>query len=220
MKSPDFPSAVAVPLPRRFLRLIATLSCSHTFAFFTAGMSLTLATAPALHAQVSTGVIEGRVFNAATGNALVNARITLVGTNRETVTDESGSYRLAGVPAGTTDLRVLYLGMEAQTTTVQVPGNGTITREFELRLDRGSQPSRAADNIVELDVFRVVVDREMSAQAIAMNEQRLSPNIKNVVAIDEFGDRGNENIGEFLLFLPGVSIETSGSEPTTVSFET
>ncbi|MBM3852511.1 MAG: hypothetical protein FJ399_05085, partial [Verrucomicrobia bacterium] len=51
----------------------------------------------------------------------------------------------------------------------------------------------------------------------SMNEQRTAPNIKNVVAIDEFGDRGNENIGEFLLFLPGVSIATSGSEPTTVA---
>ena len=35
--------------------------------------------------------------------------------------------------------------------------------------------------------------------------------------IDEFGDRGNENLGEFLLFLPGVSVTTSGSEPTTVA---
>ena len=39
----------------------------------------------------------------------------------------------------------------------------------------------------------------MSAQALAMNEQRHAPNLKNVVAIDEYGDRGDENIGEFLM---------------------
>jgi len=172
--------------------------------------------APALRAQSGTGAIVGRVFNAATGNALVNARVTLDGTTREAITDEGGSFRFAGVPAGDAGLAVTYLGMAPQKATVKVPAGGSVQREFELSLDRAARPS-AAGEVVTLDAFTVVVDREMSAQAISMNEQRNAPNIKNVVAIDEFGDRGNENIGEFLLFLPGVSISTSGSEPTTVA---
>jgi iron complex outermembrane receptor protein len=175
---------------------------------------LALIAIPRLPAQSSpTGTIEGRVFNATNGNALVNARVTLEGTAREVVTDEGGVFRFAGVPAGEARVAVAYLGMERQLATLSVPAGGTIQREFELVLTG----SRAAGEIVRLDAFTVVVDREMSAQAIAMNEQRAAPNLKNVVAIDEFGDRGNENIGEFLLFLPGVSIATSGSEPTTVS---
>jgi len=204
--------------PDRFLvRFAAALLSSHALVLIATSTVLTLATAPALHAQVSTGVVEGRVFNAASGNALVNARVTIEGISREAITDESGSYRFAGVPAGTANIRVLYLGMESQAATVQVPAGGSVAREFELQLDRGGGSAGTPDATVKLDAFRVVADREMSAQAIAMNEQRHSPNIKNVVAIDEFGDRGNENIGEFLLFLPGVSIQTSGSEPTSVS---
>src|SRR5687767_2727116 len=103
--------------------------------------------------------------------------------------------------------------MARESATVNVSAGCTVQREFELRLE-GSARAGPAGETVKLDAFTVVVDREMSAQAIAMNEQRHAPNIKNVVAIDEFGDRGNENIGEFLLFHPGVSIETSGSEPT------
>lgn len=173
--------------------------------------------------SAATGAIEGRVFNAASGNALVNARVILEGSGREAITDDAGLYRFSGVPAGTATVRVSYLGMEPQTATLNVPAGGTATREFELRLDNTLRPRPAgpaapgAAEVVELGAFTVTAEREMSAQAIAMNEQRLAPNIKNVVAIDEFGDRGAENIGEFLLFLPGVSIETSGSEPTTAS---
>jgi TonB-dependent receptor len=158
------------------------------------------------------GTIEGRVFNAASGNALVNARVSVQGSGQTAITDEGGNFRLSA-PAGTATLRVSYLGLEPQTATVNVPASGSVMREFELALPGAS----AAGETVQLDAFRVAAAREMSAQAIAMNEQRLAPNIKNVVAIDEFGDRGAENIGEFLLFLPGVSIETSGSEPTTAS---
>jgi len=174
-----------------------------------------LLSARGARAQSASGVIEGRVYNAATGTALVNARVTLEGTSRTLITDEAGAYRFAGVPAGEARLAVSYVGMAPQAATVSVPAGGTVQREFELVL-AGARPGATAD-VVRLDAFRVIADREMSAQAISMNEQRTAPNIKSVVAIDEFGDRGNENIGEFLLFLPGVSIATSGSEPTTVA---
>ncbi len=175
-------------------------------------LALLLHPAAALRAQPATGTIEGRVFNATSGNALVNARVILDGTGREVITDEGGAYRLTGVAGGAARVTVSYLGMESQSATVNVPAGGAVQREFELKL-----AGAAAGDAVKLDTFTVVADREMSAQAISMNEQRTAPNIKSVVAIDEFGDRGNENIGEFLLFLPGVSISTSGSEPTTVA---
>lgn len=174
-------------------------------------LPLALLLAPGLRAQNATGTVEGRVFNAATGNALTNARVTLEGTAREVITDESGSYRLTGVTAGPARVTVSYLGLQRQTAEVTVTANGNVKREFELVREA------ATGETVKLDAFTVAVDREMSAQAVSMNEQRAAPNLKNVVAIDEFGDRGAENIGEFLLFLPGVSVTTSGSEPTTVA---
>ena len=151
-------------------------------------------------AQSAAGVIEGRVYNAATGSALVNARVTLEGAGREVITDEAGSFRLTGVPAGEARINVAYLGMAPQKATVSVAPGAEARRDFELVLDRAVR-SASADTI-KLDAFTVTAAREMSAQAISINEQRNAPNIKNVVAVDEFGDRGSENIGEFLLFLP------------------
>lgn len=170
----------------------------------------------AARAQTSTGVIEGRVFNAATGSALTNARVTVDGIDREVFTDSAGEFRLTGVAAGAAQINVAYVGMSAQKATVNVTAGSVVRREFELLLDRANRSTTAGD-VVKLSAFTIVEDREMSAQAVSMNEQRNAPNIKNVVAIDEFGDRGAENIGEFLLFLPGVSVTTSGSEPTTVA---
>jgi iron complex outermembrane receptor protein len=157
------------------------------------------------------GVIAGRVFNAATGVALANARVTLEGSTREVLTDATGSYRLEGVPPGSASLGVAYLGLERQAASVAVPRGGVVQRDFELA------PAGAVGGTVKLQEFTVVADREMGAQAMAMNEQRYAPNLKNVVAVDEYGDRGDENIGEFFRFLPGVALNDSGHVPNEVT---
>ncbi|MEI6466950.1 MAG: carboxypeptidase regulatory-like domain-containing protein, partial [Verrucomicrobiota bacterium] len=46
------------------------------------------------------GSVTGRVQNAATGNYLNRARVALKGTDQVVYTDESGTFRLADVPAG------------------------------------------------------------------------------------------------------------------------
>lgn len=165
-------------------------------------------------AGASLGSIEGRVFNASTGAALAKARVTVEGAGLEALSDETGFFRLAGVPAGAVRVRFSYLGFETQTATVSVTAGGAVQRDVELAL-AGAAPR--AGETVRLQEFTVVADREMSAQALAMNEQRYAPNIKNVVAIDEYGDRGDENIGEFLRFLPGVALNDSGHVPNEVT---
>ena len=180
----------------------------------TASLPLSAATSGTQNPAASTGVIEGRVFNSATGSALAKAQVTVAGTNLETLTDESGSYRLTGVPAGEARVSVSYIGMAAQTATISVPTGGVEQREFELVRSDGSA---STGEVVRLQEFNVVADREMSAQAVAMNEQRHAPNIKNVVAIDEYGDQGDETIMNFLKFLPSVSIQDDALGAGSVS---
>ena len=162
----------------------------------------------------ATGSIEGRVFNATNASALANVRIAIEGTTREVLSDEAGRYRLTGVASGTVRVVASYLGFERQAATIQVPAGAAAERDFELSptgLERGTGET------LKLDAFNVTADREMSAQALAMNEQRHAPNIKQVVAFDEFGDRGDENVGEFLRFLPGVSLIDANHVPTEVT---
>ena len=59
---------------------------------------------------------------------------------------------------------------------------------------------------MKLDAFVVAGDRETDSQAIATNEQRFAPNIKNVMATDSLGDILGGSVGEFLKFLPGITM--------------
>ena len=158
-----------------------------------------------LRAQTPAGEITGRVFNAAGGVALRSAVVAVEGTAQKTLTDDEGVYRLAGLAVGAARLTVTYIGFAPQTALITVPAEGRVTRDFELALPRGDEP-------VQLTAFTVLADREMSAQAVSLNERRQAPNLINVVAYDEYGDRSAENVGEFLRFLPGVSIDEGGGQ--------
>jgi len=56
--------------------------------------------------------------------------------------------------------------------------------------------------VIKLDAFKVAAGIEMEASALAINEQRFSPSIKNVVSTDAFGDITEGNLGDFVKFLP------------------
>jgi hypothetical protein len=126
-------------------------------------MALLVASAPA---QTASGTLEGRVFNATGGVALRNAVVSLEDLGRRTVTDDDGGYRIPGVPAGRVRVEVSYLGFLPQSATVEIAPGSAVTRDFELR-------PRAGDQTVRLGQFTVVADREMSAQAVSLNERRL-----------------------------------------------
>ncbi len=162
---------------------------------------------------VGTGMIEGRVVNARSGDYLAGARVTVAGTALETFTDEAGSFRLTNVPAGTARVTVFYTGQPAQSVSVAVTAGQTVQRDLSL----GAPETKPGDAVVKLDEFRVETSREMDAAALAINEQRFASNIKNVVSTEEFGNVAEGNVAEFLKFLPGVSIDYTGGNARDIS---
>ncbi|MBI4623445.1 MAG: TonB-dependent receptor [Verrucomicrobia bacterium] len=162
----------------------------------------TLISASLLAQTAGTGSIAGRVLNSATGAYLANVRITVEGSTRETVTDQNGEYRLSNVPAVATRLRATYIGLDEKTEIVSVQPGQIAQRDFELAR-RGPPPSAAGKEIVQMAEFTVIEQREVSAQALALNEQRQAPNIKNVVAFDEYPKGFDDSLAYFLRFIPG-----------------
>ena len=71
--------------------------------------------------------------------------------------------------------------------------------------------------MVKLDEFIVSTSKEMDAAAIAINEQRFAPNVINVVSADEFGAVVEGNVGDFLKYLPGITVDTGGGDMRTIS---
>jgi iron complex outermembrane receptor protein len=175
-----------------------------------AGCALSLVLAINALAQTATGSIEGRVQNATNGLYIKNARVTVDGTALTALTNDFGEYRLLGVPAGDASIRVAYTGLDPQQAKVTVAAGRATERDFSL--SRGE-----LGPVVQLNTFTVASQRETNATAIALNEQRYSENLKSVVSADAFGDVTEGNVGEFLKFLPGITVEYTAADIRNVS---
>ena len=167
---------------------------------------------PAFGAATPTAAITGRVSNAATGAYLHRARIAVRGTGFIAFTDETGTYRLSGIPAGMVTLEFFHTGLDPRSEEAELMPGATLERDIAL-----SSAARhgAGGPALKLDPFRVAESRETDVEAIAINEQRFSPNIKNVISTDTLGDPLGGSVGDFLRFVPGVSaafgaLETEG----------
>ena len=164
-------------------------------------------------AQSGTGTIEGRVLNVVSGRFIANARVTVVGSNISALSNDYGDYRITGVPAGSVTLEVTYTGLDTQTQTVQVSAGSSVSQDIALT-NRGVMGD---DDTIMLDVFTVQTERETNAANIAANEQRNSAHLKNVVSADAFGDVTEGNIGEFMKYLPGVTVDYVAADVRTMS---
>jgi len=163
-------------------------------------------------AALEAGALQGRVFNDDNGTYLRNARVTVPAANLEAFTDGFGTFAFPRVPAGEVVLRVFFTGFPVQELTVTVPAGGEVVRDITF----SSRADRPGDT-VKLAAFTVAASRFMSASATAINEQRFASNIKTVVAADAFGDNSDGNLGEFVKFIPGITLGFTGGQASTIS---
>jgi iron complex outermembrane receptor protein len=175
---------------------------------------LALAAFTPLQAQTATGSISGRVLNEATGQYLNNARITVKGTDLSVLTDETGTFRISGVPAGSAVVEAFYSGLDPLAVSVPVSAGQNTPRDINLT-NKAAYGDKTAT--VKLDAFVLTASKMTEGEALATNEQRFASNIKNVVATDAFGDVTEGNVAEFMKFLPGVTIEYSDASPNAVA---
>ncbi len=166
-----------------------------------------LSPGPTLRAQLATGTLEGTVVNPRNGEFLENARVVVENTTLESFTDANGRYRLAHVPAGTVRVRASFTGLSPQSEMVTLGVGATVERNFNL----------LADETVRLARFVVATSKEMDAAAIAINEQRYAPNLRNVASTDEFGGVSEGSVGEFLKLMPSINIEYGGGNAREIS---
>jgi iron complex outermembrane recepter protein len=165
----------------------------------------------AAHGQ--TGSISGRVHNEVTGQYLNNARVSVKGTGVTVFTDETGTYRISGVPAGNVVIEALYSGLDPQQVTLAVTAGQNVERDITL-----TNKARYGEktDVVKLDPFVAATSKLTEGEALATNEQRFSANIKNVVATDAFGDVTEGNVAEFMKFLPGITVDYSDVMPQSI----
>jgi outer membrane receptor protein involved in Fe transport len=143
------------------------------------------------------GSITGSITSADTRNALQGAVVTLPTLKRSELTDSSGAFFFQGIPSGPVEVIISYDGFseERRTATVRA-GEAT-------RLDTAMQPTQA---VVTMQAFTVATERE--GAALSITEQRNAANIKNVTALDEWGNLPTLSIAELAMRLPGITFTT------------
>lgn len=156
-------------------------------------LALTALPPVALHAQVATGTLTGRVSDAATGKSLQGAIVWIATTTIRGTTNAEGRYTLPGLPAGTHRLEVDYVGLDPYVETVTITGDGIQTVNASLK-----------STVLEMEA--VTVAATARGQALAINQQKTAAGIVNIVSEETFGQMANGNIGYALQRLPGLSV--------------
>jgi len=153
----------------------------------------------------TTGVIKGKVANAATGQFLQNAVISVDGINATVRTEANGYYRFAGLPVGTHTVSANFVGLDTETHSIEVLAGEEKTLDFDLTSD-----------VYVLGQFVVAAEREGSAKAV--QQQREADTMKVVVASDSFGNMVDGNVGELMKNLPGITIDYDGEDASKMRF--
>ncbi|ATC65664.1 hypothetical protein CMV30_17880 [Nibricoccus aquaticus] len=167
------------------------------------------ALAPFLHAQsasTSTGTVTGTVLDSSTGKYLEGAEVSLEaqGTQLRTTSARGGSFSLSGVPSGPQTLVVAYPGLDSKSENVNVVAGASVTVSVGLSTET-----------VMLQAMTISTSKEGMAQAMAL--QKVSVQTKLVAASDQFGEVSEGNIGEYLKFLPGVSVDYNVNDARGIS---
>jgi TonB-dependent receptor len=151
-----------------------------------------------------TGRITGEITDQSTGETLAGATVQIVGTNRGVVTDQNGRFNLTNVTAGTVELQISYIGYERITETVTVMANEDTEVNFSLRWD-------------SVEGEEISITAQAQGQIRAINEQRSSNTISNIVSSDRIRELPDVNAAESVGRLPGVSIQRSGGEANKIA---
>jgi TonB-dependent receptor len=171
----------------------------------------------AAHAQTggsdavqATGEVSGVVSDAVRNVYLVGAEVRIRGLDVVAVTDSEGRYTFRQVPVGEQTLEVSYLGRPTRQAIVTVTGSAPAFANVVLGAT--GEDDRVMDSIIVLGARP-----QAESEAAALQVQRSSKAIVNVVAADAIGNFPDQNIAAALGRLPGVAVGRDQGQERTLS---
>lgn len=153
-----------------------------------------------LHAQDGgNATLKGVITDGVTGEPLIGTNVAILGTSLGASTNLEGEYTIANIPAGNQTVVFRYIGYKTIEQQVRLNAGETVT------LDLALSPEAIMGE-------EVVVTIQARGQMAAINQQRASNAITNIVASDRIREVPDVNAAESIGRLPGVSLLRSGGE--------
>ncbi|WP_156308786.1 TonB-dependent receptor [Sphingobacterium endophyticum] len=148
-----------------------------------------------------TTVLKGKIMDSKDNFSLPGATLRIEEGNKFTVSDANGNFEFLNLPAGTYTLNVDYLGYQHYSQTIK-----TTTEAIEIFLDPASKA---------LDEIQIIGDIA-KGQAKALNQQKNNSNISNIISSDQVGRFPDQNIGDALKRVPGITMQNDQGEARNI----
>ncbi len=153
---------------------------------------------PAVVAQSNRGFIAGRVTDAS-GAVLQGARVELPVAAVSTVSNEQGEFSFSGMAPGSYQLTISFVGFSPFVGDVTVNAGQVAHVNAVLKVASKSEEIIVTGNLPH-------------GEAEAINRQRTSDNIINVLPSDVIRSLPNANVADAVGRLPGVTLERDEGE--------
>lgn len=148
-----------------------------------------------VNAQVPKGIIKGSITDAATGERVVGASVSIVGTAHGTVSDDTGAFLLAGLASGPYVLQVSYVGY----TTIRV-ADVTVKDGAETILDIHLEESGEL-----MDEVVVTTTRRRGSDISLLAEQKKSSLVIQRIGAQELARVGASDAATAVAKMAGIS---------------
>lgn len=114
------------------------------------------------------GLIEGVVRDRSTGEPVIGATVTVVGTMLGAVTDTDGRYRIGQIRAGLYDVKVSHLGYRA--TIVRAV---RVLADLRTVVNADLEPTAVEMEAVEIRAVRPLIQRDLAATAFMVGSEKM-----------------------------------------------
>ncbi len=144
------------------------------------------------------GIVRGRVLDI-DNLSMPGATVVIESINRGAVTDNFGHFIISGIPEGSYEVSVSYIGYNSDSKQITVLAGETAIVNFSL-----------IPGIEQLT--EVVVSGQLQGQAKALNTQMNKGNITNIISSDQVGRFPDANIGDALKRISGINVQYDQGE--------
>jgi TonB-dependent receptor len=150
------------------------------------------------------GLLSGRIIDS-NSLSLPGATIEIKALSKKAVSDETGHYKLLGIPDGTHEIDFTYIGFKLVHKTVTISGGKAQLLDIIMAPEahKGMQS--------------VIVTGSTGSALKALNQQKNSNRIVNVISADQIGRFPDPNIGDALKRVPGIYVQLDQGEASLVS---